>query len=140
MLLTVATAGCFAAIFATDRIIVISEGFEGRLTNLHNAHRASIDVPHLVLSNELSEFAANHAEKMAKQRRLKYSELDFAGKFRGENIAQTTHEDESLVMKNWLRSTLHKNNVESIFYQRIGIGRAKSRDGYFYWCVVFSGS
>jgi uncharacterized protein YkwD len=140
LLLAVATAGCFLSVFATDRIIVLSEGFEGRLATLHNNHRASIGVPHLILNSELSDFAAKHSEKMAKQMKLKHSDLGFEGNYRGENIAMTTHEDESLVMKNWLRSTLHKNNLESIFYQKIGIGRSRSRDGYYYWTIVFNGS
>lgn len=138
--MSMALFGCFAAVFATEQIIVMSGGYERRLTDLHNAHRVSTGVPHLILDDGLSSFAENHAKVIAKSKKLIHSDLEFGGQYRGENLAMTTHPDETLVMKSWLRSRLHRNNLESSFYTRIGIGRYKSTDGYYYWCVVFNGS
>lgn len=139
LLIVAATVGCFISVFGTEHIISSYEGFEGRLTTLHNIRRSQAGVGPLLLDSSLSEFAANHSKEMARNRKLKHSELNFEGRLRGENIAQTTHEDESLVMKNWVRSTLHRNNLESSFYKKIGVGRARSKDGYVYWTVVFNG-
>ena len=140
LLLLAGLIGCFGAIYLTEHSFQVVYGDSGILIDLHNEHRASVGVPAVVRASDLDSFAQDHAKRMAQSRKLSHSNLDFPGRYRSENIGLTTHSDENSVMKMWLNSLNHRNNIERIIHSHIGVGKSRARDGRYYWAVVFRGN
>lgn len=122
--------------------VEIFSPMQKRLLDIHNNIRKSKRVEVLVLDNKLCEYAQRHAEHMAKKNKLTHSkmrsiqELSGAGVV-GENIARG-QEMENEVVSSWMRSPMHRWNILSSSYKKVGFGVEKGREGRNYWCVVFS--
>lgn len=56
-----------------------------------------------------------------------------------ENIAYNASSDPENVVKQWLTSQGHRENMLSGSYDHIGVGVCE-KDGYYYWCQIFTGS
>lgn len=106
---------------------------------LHNIERTNQNASPLESHIDLEIYAQNHAEWMAKSRRLKHSDLrgDFARM--GENIAMGQRSEQE-VTKGWMQSPGHRRNILNKGYEYAGFGHAVSEDGTNYWCAVFGGT
>lgn len=89
----------------------------------------------------LMKYAQKWANKMAVKDKLYHSSmrdiinLGFSNV--AENIAygQKTPEE---VMKTWMKSMGHRNNILNSKFTDIGCGMSLSQDGRLYWCVCFA--
>ena len=114
---------------------------EVKLHQLHIDKRGSIEINWL-----LEDAAKKHANWMA------LNELSHTGEngsfvsdrvqYRkwtiiAENIAygQNTADE---VMKSWMKSSGHRQNILNKKFTYMGIGTATDKSGRIYWCVVFS--
>lgn len=105
---------------------------------LHNKERAQRNLEQLKCSHELDQYAQEHAEWMARTNRLRHSNIDVNFGYRGENIAYGQVSPEA-VMKAWMSSKGHRNNILNSNFTHAGFGCAYDRDGRPYWCSVFGG-
>ena len=110
-----------------------------KLLKLHNVQRK--DRPLFVLDDKLSKYAQAHAEWMAKNDKLKHSEIkalleDFHTV--GENIAWNQR-DEAEVVEGWMNSPGHRANILNKSFTKIGFGLAHNKDNEPYWCTCFGG-
>jgi uncharacterized protein YkwD len=112
------------------------------LLKLHNKERESKNIEKLTLDKNLCDYAQKHAENMVIKNSLYHSKMrdlmkESKGSIVGENIAwgQKTEQE---VVNSWMWSPMHRRNILSKSYTRVGFGIAKTKDGSIYWCVVFS--
>lgn len=88
----------------------------------------------------LMKYAQRWSNKMAVQDKLFHSNmrdiisLGFDGV--SENIAYSQKSPES-VMKTWMNSPGHRNNILNSKMSEIGCGMSLSPNGRLYWCVCF---
>ncbi|MBL8821371.1 MAG: CAP domain-containing protein [Planctomycetia bacterium] len=121
---------------------------EQTLLDLTNRERRLKNLPALKVHPQLMKAAREHAANMAKQQKLDHH-LDgkdmsdrikaqgYAFSEAGENIAHKAG-SVRLVMKKWMESEDHRNNILSEEYVEIGLGLAKSEKGEYYWVQVFA--
>lgn len=114
------------------------------LIDLHNDARISrwlwkskpLNKNHLLM-----KYAQKWANKMAAQNKLYHSSMKdiIALGFNNvaENIAYGQSSPES-VMKTWLKSPGHRNNIMNSAMTDIGCGMSLSENGRLYWCVCFA--
>jgi len=150
---------CLALVF----VVVTSSGFaqkpgevESAILKLTNAHREKKKVPAFVLDEKLSAIAQAHARGMAKAnkygdndnnghiwmgknpleriRAAKYSFLRLAENV-GYNVSKTPAET---MVKTWITSKDHEENMANKEFTNIGIGAAKSEQGRWFFVVLFS--
>lgn len=112
------------------------------LFDIHNEKRNSKGIVELVLDENLCSYAQKHAEKMSEKNKLFHSSLkelkEFSGRNKiGENIAWGQKDAEE-VFSSWMWSPMHRWNILSKSYNKIGIGIKEDEDRNKYWCVVFS--
>lgn len=115
--------------------------FRKNLLELHNKERSNWDFKPLEMNEALCGYAQKHAEKMAKEERLKHSRMSDLQKvngsgYVGENIARG-QKDEVAAVDAWMWSPVHRWNILGSVYKKVGFGVAKDSDGRIYWCVVF---
>jgi uncharacterized protein YkwD len=116
------------------------------LTN-EERRKADKDLKPLKMNPQLMEAARKHAENMAAQDKLDHKLDDkepvdrtkaagYKSKFVGENIAwnQKTPKE---VMKAWMESEGHRENILLPQYTEIGVATAKNAKGERYWVQVF---
>jgi uncharacterized protein YkwD len=118
-----------------------------QLAALHNTAREKAswawNLPPLQVDEKLTNYAQEHANWMAENRRMVHSsmrklmQLGFSRA--GENIAWGQETPES-VMKSWLWSPGHRRNIMSTGFNKIGCGARKDSRGRLYWCVCFGKS
>jgi uncharacterized protein YkwD len=148
LLLWCLIAGAQTATLAADdaRPVVLSSS-EKDLIERTNAERKKDDKPPLKSSDVLMKVARAHAANMAKQKTMSH-ELD--GKSpadrvkdagyefwqMSENIAQGPKANKE-VIKGWMDSKGHHDNILSDLPTEIGVARAKAADGTVYWVQVF---
>ncbi len=118
-----------------------------RIIESHNKIRAGVKLGKLVPSQKLTLVAQAHAEDMAARRKMSHTGGDGSSpadrvkrrgyRYRrvGENVAYG-HFTEDRVMKGWMESRHHKDNILGGFSE-IGVGCAVGEDGKRYWCVNF---
>jgi uncharacterized protein YkwD len=108
----------------------------------HNKERAiNGNLPPLSASDTLSERAQSWAENMARTNNLTHSRLEISGTnftMMGENIAYGYDTVESVV-KGWMKSNGHRQNIMNHKFTEIGFGYAKLNGRLAYWCVQFGG-
>ena len=105
------------------------------LLELHNQER---NIP-LKLDSQLSIEAQKWADKMARSNWVRHSNMNMIlYKHKGENIAagQFTSEE---VMKDWISSQGHYENITSTDYTHVGFGKSINRKGKTFWCAMFGG-
>lgn len=123
---------------------------EKKVFELTNQERKMKEVPPLVLSPALCKLARAHSENMAAQGKMEHT-LDEKTPFdrmkaagyryakAGENIGMG---DEGIpvesIMKAWMESEGHRNNILSADYTEIGVGIARAKNGQLYFTQVFA--
>jgi uncharacterized protein YkwD len=122
---------------------------EKEVLDLTNTERKKNDLPPLRLSPQLSRIARAHSENMAKQGKMDH-ELDGKNPFdriresgyryswAGENIA---YGDEviptNIIMKGWMESKPHRENILNEAYSEIGVGSARDKEGRTFYTQIF---
>ena len=130
LFLTLFLIGCSQSIQTSSKL-------EDDLLHFHNTERVNSELDILTIDPKLSKYAQNHAEEMAKSKKLYHSRMSdlqkVCGKsYVGENIAYNQKTPKE-VTKTWMNSYGHRENILYEKYSKVGFG--KSED---YWCVVFS--
>ena len=121
---------------------------EQKLLDLTNAERKKKDLPSLKANATLVQVARAHSANMAKQGKMEhkldgkdpYERMKAAGyRFRAaaENIARSGEELEDVV-KGWMNSKIHRENILTPELTEIGLGMAKADDGTVYYTQVFA--
>ena len=118
-----------------------------RLLRLHNEQRQAHGVPPITMNEQLNVAAQGHADTMARLRRMSHDAggTNFQERVRGagyqfsrggENIAagQRTPED---VVRAWMNSSGHKQNILNAYWWHVGFGVAWGGNR-LYWCTVFA--
>ena len=142
ILLAVASSGA-----AQEQKFKLSEE-EQKLLDLTNAERKKKDLPPLKANPTLTKVARAHAANMAKQGKMEhildgknpYERIKEAGyKFRvaAENIARSQGDLDD-VMKGWMNSKAHRENILAPEFTEIGLGLAKGDNDTVYFAQVFA--
>jgi uncharacterized protein YkwD len=116
------------------------------ILKLVNKHRTAIGLNALQLNDDATTEATKHSSDMAKGRmsfghdgydeRMQHLNQKLGALHAtGENVAYGKI-NAGQVMDMWLHSPGHKKNIEGNF-SMIGIGIAKSRNGYLYFTQIF---
>lgn len=136
-LLILLTSGCY------NNNNIIEE-----MAGSHNEIRTNKNINILFLNELLCDTAQNHADWMAKNNKMvhehgnstpsrRVTESGYQWDEVGENIAYGyTSIDE--VMKGWMNSKGHRDNILNKGYLEFGIGVAYGKDDTPYYCVVFA--
>jgi len=115
----------------------------------HNEIRKQHNCAKLRVSIRLNLAAQKHAEYMAKHRNMSHqpsaentlnyriSRTGYKWSRIGENIANGQRNTQE-VMKDWMDSPGHKQNILNGSYTDIGMGVAYDINHIAYWCVVFA--
>jgi uncharacterized protein YkwD len=122
---------------------------EEAIIELTNAERqkADKDAKPLKMNPQLMEAARKHAANMAAQGKLDHKLDDkepsdrtkaagYKSTFVGENIAWNQKSPKE-VMKAWMDSEAHRENILLPQYTEIGVAMAKNDKGEPYWVQVF---
>jgi uncharacterized protein YkwD len=121
------------------QVVIVPEHQRPSLIESHNRIRRSQGLSPLVEDPQLTEIAQRWAQHMARTRVMRHQILSVhmkGWKMLGENIAKgQTSIDE--VMKDWMNSRGHRENILKPNYNRIGVGTARAKDGTLFWCVDF---
>ncbi len=121
---------------------------ENEVARLVNIERAKVGLPALKINWELSRVARYKSADMANKRYFSHNSPTYGTPFQmmesfglrfsaaGENIAygQRTPAE---VMRDWMNSPGHRNNILSRSYTEIGVGLAKNKNGVCYWTQMF---
>ena len=121
---------------------------EKAVIELTNAERKKADLPPLTPNPKLFAAARAHAANMAKQGKMEhildgknpYERIKEAGyKFRvaAENIARSQGDLDD-VMKGWMNSKAHRENILAPEFTEIGLGLAKGDNDTVYFAQVFA--
>ena len=122
---------------------------EEAVIELTNAERkkAEKELPPLKMNPRLMEAARKHAENMAAQDKLAHKLDDkepsdrtkaagYKSSFVGENIAWNQKSPKDVV-KAWMDSEGHRENILHAEYTEIGVAVAKNKKREPYWVQVF---
>jgi len=121
---------------------------ENEVARLVNAERAKAGLPALKINWQLSRVARYKSADMAERGYFSHYSPTYGTPFHmmenfglrfsaaGENIAygQRTPAE---VMRDWMNSPGHRNNIMSSSYTEIGVGLAKNKNGVCYWTQMF---
>jgi len=127
---------------------VTTSSQENEVARLVNAERAKAGLPALKFNWELSRVARYKSADMANKGYFSHNSPTYVTPFQmmenfglrfsaaGENIAygQRTPAE---VMRDWMNSPGHRNNILSRSYTEIGVGLAKNKNGVCYWTQMF---
>jgi uncharacterized protein YkwD len=121
---------------------------EQAILDLTNKEREKEKLPPLKFNPVLTECARAHSKNMAKQNKFEH-ELDgkkpsdrvtafgYDWSWVGENIGMSGGNAPEAVMRLWMNSPGHKENILKDKFEEIGIGIAKSDKGEYYFTQVF---
>jgi uncharacterized protein YkwD len=121
---------------------------EQQLLDLTNQERKQHDLPPLQPAPILFKVARGHSANMAKQEKMAhvldgktpYQRIKGAGyayRYSGENVAYGEVELEE-IMKAWMASPAHRDNILNRKFTEIGLGLATSEKGEVYYTQVFA--
>lgn len=89
----------------------------------------------------LMKYAQKWSNKMAVEDKLYHSSMkdimNLGFSTVAENIAYGQKSPEE-VIKTWMKSMGHRNNILNSKFTDIGCGMSLSQDGRLYWCVCFA--
>jgi uncharacterized protein YkwD len=116
---------------------------------LTNAQRQKAGCPPLTNNRTLRNVATAHSEDMAERNYFSHTSPEGEGPddraaaagydaYAGENIAQGYSSAEA-VMKGWMKSSGHRDNILNCSFTVIGVGVADSPRG-LYWTQMFGRS
>jgi uncharacterized protein YkwD len=121
---------------------------EQKILELTNKAREKEKLASVKPNPVLMEVARAHSANMAKQgkmehdldgktpsQRVKAARYDYS--WTGENIAMGENWSIEGVVKGWMDSPPHRENILNANYKEIGIGIAKDKDGKEYYTQVF---
>jgi uncharacterized protein YkwD len=120
---------------------------EQAVVDLTNAERKKADLMPLTPNMKLMTAARLHAANMAKQDKLEHvldeknpadrvKDTGYRYSSTGENIAWNAVTPKEVV-KGWMESPPHKENILKPEYTEIGVAVAKNKKGERYWVQVF---
>ncbi|HEV3439138.1 MAG TPA: CAP domain-containing protein [Gemmata sp.] len=115
--------------------------------DLTNAERKKAEMKPLTANPQLMAAARAHAANMAKQDKLEHTldgkepaervkDAGYKYSATGENIAWNAITPKE-VLKGWMDSPPHKENILKPEYTEIGVAVAKNKKGERYWVQVF---
>ena len=121
------------------------------VVKMTNAERARKQLPQLEPSARLMRAAQIHAEQMARAGRLdhylpgaKYpraedrlAAVQYPWNAWAENVAHG-QEDADAVMRSWMKSKGHRENILHESVTEMGVGHSAGRDGRIYWVQLFA--
>jgi uncharacterized protein YkwD len=131
-----------------EKKVELSED-EKAVLDLTNEARTKAKLPPLKPNAVLFAVARAHSANMAKQEKMEH-ELDgetpadrvksakYAYAQLGENIAVGQNVSHSEIVKMWMESLHHKENILNEAFQEIGLGLAKNDKGEVYYTQVFA--
>jgi uncharacterized protein YkwD len=120
---------------------------EQAFLDMTNAERAKEELPALTANPTLFAVARAHSANMAKQGKMEHTldgkackdRVDGAGyDYRrvGENIAKAEGASPADIMKGWMNSKLHRENILESKFTEIGLGVAVNDKGEAYYTQV----
>jgi uncharacterized protein YkwD len=120
---------------------------EQKLLDLTNAERKREKLPPVTPNLLLFKVARTHSANMARQEKMDHyldgkkpkqrvTESGYDWHYTGENLAFGDVELEE-IMKGWMDSAKHRDNILSSKYTEIGLGMARGEDGLVYYTQVF---
>jgi uncharacterized protein YkwD len=121
---------------------------EQKLLDLTNAERKEAKLAPVVPNPLLFKVARAHSANMARQEkcdhyldgkkpRERVTESGYKWRFTGENLAYGDVDLED-VMKGWMASPKHRDNIVKSEYTEIGLGLARGENGITYYTQVFA--
>jgi len=123
---------------------------EQKLVELTNKEREKEKLPPLTPNALLFQAARAHSANMAGQRKMEHvldgktpaKRVEATGcdyNRMGENIAMSEGDFFTLadIMKNWMNSEGHRNNILNPNFTEIGVGIARNEQGEIYYTQVF---
>ena len=123
---------------------------ESKLIELTNLERKKRDLPPLKASPQLLKIARSHSDNMAKQAKMEHN-LDGKTPFDrmraagyrfakgGENIAACDAAvPPALLMKAWMDSKNHRENILLGEFSEIGLGLSRDKTGQIYYTQLFA--
>ncbi len=121
---------------------------EKEIIDLTNAERAKEKLPPLKPHPLLFRAARDHTKNMAKQEKMEHKldglephertkKVGFKTAWVGENIAAGEAFPPKEVIKAWMDSKAHRDNILDGNFVYIGVGAARSEKGEFYYTQVF---
>jgi uncharacterized protein YkwD len=122
---------------------------EQALLDLTNESRAKANLPPLRANPQLLTAARAHAANMAKKGEMAHEldgktpsdrvkEAGYGARRVGENVAVGERLKPADVVKLWMESPRHKENILHDEYTEIGLGLAKNEKGETYYAQVFA--
>lgn len=123
---------------------------ESKLLELTNQERKKKELPPLRSSPQLFQLARRHSENMAKQGKMEHvldgktpfdrmRDAEYKFLRGGENIAAC---DAKValpeIMKAWMESKAHRDNILGPDFTDIGLGLARDKDGQIFYTQVFA--
>lgn len=87
-------------------------------------------------ANECKQFY-DHTRPNGKKSKTALDDAGVSYSWWGENINEKQKSVES-TMKSWMGSKGHKANILNEKYTKVGFGRAKDKDGSYYWVQMFA--
>ena len=121
---------------------------EKTILDLTNAERAMEKLPPLVPNALLFQAARDHTANMAKKGEMKHvldgkdvvarlDDVKYDFRKCGENIAMSDGASLKEIMKNWMESKGHRENILDPAFTEIGIGTARNDKGELYYTQEF---
>jgi uncharacterized protein YkwD len=136
------------SVTAQDKTRFMLTDEEQKLVDLVNQERKKHNLPPLKVSPVLCQVARAHSANMVKQGKMDhnldgkspYDRIKGAGykyTLAGENLARGEVELEDVV-KAWMNSKIHRENIAEEEYTETGVGIAKADKDRFYYTQVFA--
>lgn len=123
-------------------------GYEAQVASLVNKERAAQGLPALKFNSALSKVAATKAADMRDKNYFSHTSPTYGSPFdmmktfgikystAGENIAKGYRTPDA-VMKGWMNSQGHKDNILNSSFTEIGVGYVTDSTGAGYWVQMF---
>jgi len=122
---------------------------EQKVLDLTNAERAREKLPPLTINPKLLKAARAYSEVMAKldkvdhevdgtKPRQRAEKAGYEGEYVGENVGYTFGGlGAKAMVKWWMESKLHRENILRKEFTEIGLGAFKNKDGKIYYTQLF---
>jgi len=141
---------------STTPVAVTTEttALEKEILQAVNKERQQKNVPDLKFNDKLMTIAREHSVNMATAGKpahdlngssfqSRISKVGYEFNKIGENIAMvgrtknSAEEDAKEVVKNWMNSPIHRDNILMSDFTEVGIGHATAPNGYIYYTMAF---